>query len=59
MASEQARLDLEVLTNELELERRKNRDQPHEIRAAEAHKAEALEAKVFIRLTHPSDLTRF
>ena len=45
-ASEQAGLDLEVLTRELELERRKNRDLPHEIRLAEAHKAEALEAKV-------------
>lgn len=45
-AFEQAGLDLEVLTNELELERRKNRDLPHEIRLAEAHKAEALEAKV-------------
>ncbi|CAN0534660.1 unnamed protein product, partial [Ectocarpus sp. 12 AP-2014] len=45
-AAEQAGLDLEVLTEELELERRKNRDLPHEIRLAEAHKAEALEAKV-------------
>lgn len=45
-AFEQAGLDLEVLTRELELERRKNRDLPHEIRLAEAHKAEALEAKV-------------
>ncbi|CAN0356155.1 unnamed protein product, partial [Ectocarpus sp. 12 AP-2014] len=44
-AAEQAGLDLEVLTEELELERRKNRDLPHEIRLAEAHKAEALEAK--------------
>lgn len=48
-ASEQAGLDLEVLTGELELERRKNRDLPHEIRLAEAHKAEALEAKVSCR----------
>lgn len=46
MASEQAGLDLEVLTRELELERRKNRDLPHEILAAEAHKAETLESKV-------------
>eukprot|EP00903_Cladosiphon_okamuranus_P020140 g18493.t1 len=45
-AFEQAGLDLEVLTQELELERRKNRELPHEIRLAEAHKAEALEAKV-------------
>lgn len=45
-ASEQAGLDLEVLTQELELERRNNRDLPHEIRAAEAHKAETLDAKV-------------
>eukprot|EP00904_Undaria_pinnatifida_P003934 jgi/Undpi1/13541/HiC_scaffold_8.g03200.m1 len=45
-ASEQAAMDREVLTEELELERRKNRDLPHEIRVAEAHKAEALEAKV-------------
>ena len=45
-ASEQAEMDREVLTKELELERRKNRDLPHEIRVAEAHKAEALEAKV-------------
>ncbi|CAN0318195.1 unnamed protein product, partial [Laminaria digitata] len=45
-ASEQAGMDREVLTKELELERRKNRDLPHEIRVAEAHKAEALEAKV-------------
>lgn len=45
-AFEQAGLDLEVLTREVELERRKNRDLPHEIRLAEAHKAEALEAKV-------------
>lgn len=44
-AAEQAGLDLEVLMEELELERRKNRDLPHEIRLAEAHKAEALEAK--------------
>lgn len=48
-AFEQAGLDLEVLTSELELERRKNRDLPHEIRVAEAHKAEALEAKVSYR----------
>ncbi|CAM9748610.1 unnamed protein product, partial [Scytosiphon promiscuus] len=47
-AFEQAGLDLEVLMQELELERRKNRDLPHEIRQAEAHKAEALEAKVRI-----------
>lgn len=46
MAFEQAGLDLEVLTRELELERRKNRDLPHDILAAEAHKAEALENKV-------------
>lgn len=49
-ASEQAGLDLEVLTQELELERRKNRDLPHEIRLAEAHKAEALETKVNVRV---------
>lgn len=47
-AAEQAGLDLEVLTEELELERRKNRDLPHEIRLAEAHKAEALEAKASV-----------
>lgn len=47
-AFEQSGLDLEVLTEELEMERRKNHDLPQEIRATEAHKVEAIEAKVRI-----------
>lgn len=45
-AFEQAGLDLEVLTGELEMERRENRHLPHKIRAAEAHRSQALEATV-------------
>lgn len=44
--AKQAGLDLEVVTAELELERRKNGNFPEEIRSANARKTETIEAKV-------------